>query len=135
MPLNGHCFYHSKDGTYWGTLGQFVSSHHLDVEVLALRLPSRFDEPVEDLCVCVCVCVRETKWHLNKMMRKDINILCMCVCLRTHLWRGHLHVDDDGGQGGLEELGRVVDRVGVQHYQLEGLSQLKDPLYLTLDLS
>lgn len=42
---------------------------------------------------------------------------------------------DDGSQGGLEELGRVVDGVGVQHHQLQGASQLKDPLDLTLHLS
>lgn len=44
-------------------------------------------------------------------------------------------MDDDGGQGSLEELGRVVDGVGVEHHQLQGASQLKDPLNLTLHLS
>lgn len=52
-----------------------------------------------------------------------------------YLWRGDLNMDDDGGQGGLEELGWVVDGVGVQHHQLQGAGQLKDPLDLTLHFS
>lgn len=44
-------------------------------------------------------------------------------------------MDDDGGQRGLEELRRVVDGVGVQHHQLQGASQLEDPLDLALHLS
>ncbi len=31
------------------TLGQLVCCHHLHVEVFSLRLPSGFDEPLEDL--------------------------------------------------------------------------------------
>lgn len=52
-----------------------------------------------------------------------------------YLWRGDFNVNDDGGQRGLEELGWVVDGVGVQHHQLQGAGQLKDPLNLTLHLS
>lgn len=52
-----------------------------------------------------------------------------------YLWRGDFNVNDDGGQGGFEELGRVVDGVGVQHHQLQGAGQLEDPLDLTLHLS
>lgn len=44
-------------------------------------------------------------------------------------------MDDDGGQGGLEKLGRVVDGVGIQNHQLQGASQLEDPFNLTLHLS
>lgn len=44
-------------------------------------------------------------------------------------------MDDDGGQGGFEELGWVVDGVSIQHHQLQGAGQLKDPLNLTLNLS
>lgn len=44
-------------------------------------------------------------------------------------------MNNDGGQGGLEELGWVVDGVSVQHHQLQGAGQLKDPLNLTLHLS
>lgn len=44
-------------------------------------------------------------------------------------------MNNDGGQRGLEELGRVVDGVGVQHHQLQGAGQLEDPLDLTLHLS
>lgn len=36
----------SSVDTYRGTLSQFVSSHHLDVEVFGLRLASRLDEPL-----------------------------------------------------------------------------------------
>lgn len=43
-------------------------------------------------------------------------------------------MDDDGGQRGLEELGWMVDGVGVQHHQLQGAGQLEDPFNLTLDL-
>lgn len=59
---------------------------------------------------------------------------CECPADTPYLWRGHFDVDDDGSQGGLEELGRVVDGVGVQHHQLQGAGQLKDPLDLTLHL-
>lgn len=48
--------------------------------------------------------------------------------------RGDFDVDDDGSQRSFEELCRVVDGVCVQDDQLKGLGQLKDPLYLTLDL-
>lgn len=51
-----------------------------------------------------------------------------------HLGGGHLDVDDDGCQGGLGQLGRVVDGVSVQHHQLQGLGQLKDAFDLTLHL-
>jgi len=44
-------------------------------------------------------------------------------------------VDYYGGQGGLEELRRVVDGVSVQHHQLQGSGQLEDPLDFTLHLS
>lgn len=36
----------------------------------------------------------------------------------THLGRGDLDVDDDGCEGRLPQLWRVVDGVGVQNYQL-----------------
>lgn len=49
--------------------------------------------------------------------------------------RGNFDVDDDGSQRSFEELCRVVDSVCVQDDQLKRLGQLKDPLYLTLDLS
>ena len=52
-----------------------------------------------------------------------------------HLRRGDLDVDDDRGQGGLSQLGRVVDGVCVQNHQLQGPGQLKDTLYLTLHFS
>lgn len=48
---------------------------------------------------------------------------------------GDFNVDDDGSQRCFEELGRVVDGIGIQHDQLKRLCQLKDPLYLALDLS
>lgn len=53
----------------------------------------------------------------------------------AYLWRGHLDEDDDGSQGGLGELGRVVDGVGVQHHQLQGFGQLEYALNLTLHFS
>lgn len=43
-------------------------------------------------------------------------------------------MDDDGGQGGLEQLGGVVDGVCVQDDQLQRARQLEDPLDLALDL-
>lgn len=52
-----------------------------------------------------------------------------------YLWRRHFDVDDDGSQRGLEELCWMVDGVCIQYDQLKGLGQLKDPLYLTLNLS
>lgn len=36
----------------------------------------------------------------------------------THLGRGYLDVDDNGGEGSLSQLWRVVDGVGVQNHQL-----------------
>lgn len=53
----------------------------------------------------------------------------------THLRRGDLHVDNDGGEGGLPQLWGVVDGVRVQDHQLERPGQLENPLNLTLDLS
>lgn len=47
---------------------------------------------------------------------------------------GDFDVDNDGSQRGFEELCWVIDGVCIQDDQLEGLGQLKDPLYLTLDL-
>lgn len=58
-----------------------------------------------------------------------------CLPNVRYLGRGDFNMNDDGGQRGLEELGRVVDGVGVQHHQLQGAGQLKDPLNLTLHLS
>lgn len=52
-----------------------------------------------------------------------------------YLGRGHFDVDNDGGQRGLEELGRMVDSVSIQDHQLQGAGQLEDPLNLTLHLS
>lgn len=52
-----------------------------------------------------------------------------------YLWWRHFDVDDDGSQRGLEELCWMVDGVCIQYDQLKGLGQLKDPLYLTLNLS
>lgn len=53
----------------------------------------------------------------------------------THLRRGDLHVDDDGGEGSLAQLRGVVDGVRVQDHQLERPGQFENPLNLTLDLS
>lgn len=53
----------------------------------------------------------------------------------THLWRGDLDVDDNGGEGGLAQLRRMVDGVGIQNHQLQRSGQLKNPLNLALDLS
>lgn len=53
----------------------------------------------------------------------------------AHLRRGDLHVDDDGGEGGLPQLGGVIDGVRVQDHQLQRPGQLENPLNLTLDLS
>lgn len=44
-------------------------------------------------------------------------------------------MNNNWGQGGLEELGWVVDGVRIQHNQLQGARQLEDPLDLTLHLS
>lgn len=52
-----------------------------------------------------------------------------------YLGGGHFDVHYDGGKGGLEELPRVVDGVGIQHHQLQRAGQLEDPLDLTLHLS
>lgn len=52
-----------------------------------------------------------------------------------YLWWGDFNMDDDGGQGGLEKLRRVVDGVGIQNHQLQRAGQLKDPFNLTLHLS
>lgn len=52
----------------------------------------------------------------------------------THLGGGDFDVDDDGGQGRLGQLGRVVDGVGIQGHQLQGPGQLEDALGLALDL-
>lgn len=41
-------------------------------------------------------------------------------------------MDDDWRQGGLDELGGVVDGVRVQHHQLQGPRQLEDPLDFAL---
>lgn len=61
-------------------------------------------------------------------------IVCYVVHVQ-YLGRGHFDVDNDGGQRGLEKLGRMVDGVSVQDHQLQGAGQLKDPLNLTLHLS
>lgn len=53
----------------------------------------------------------------------------------THLGGGDLDVDDDGSEGGLAQLRRVVDGVSVQNHQLQRAGQFKNPLNLTLDLS
>lgn len=62
-------------------------------------------------------------------------LTCLCHHTVQYLRRGDFNMDYDGGQGSLQELGRVVDGVSVEHYQLQGASQLKDPLNLTLHLS
>lgn len=62
-------------------------------------------------------------------------IVCYVVPNVQYLGRGHFDVDNDGGQRGLEELGRMVDGVSVQDHQLQGAGQLEDPLDLTLHLS
>ena len=56
------------------------------------------------------------------------------MCIVLYFRRGHFDVDDDGSQRRLEKLRWVVDGVCIQDDQLKGLGQLKDPLYLTLDL-
>lgn len=58
-----------------------------------------------------------------------------CAAGVTHLWGGDLDVDDDGSEGGLSQLRRVVDGVSVQNHQLQRAGQFKNPLNLTLDLS
>lgn len=52
-----------------------------------------------------------------------------------YLRRGDFDVNDDGSQRSFKELCWMVDGVCIQDDQLERLSQLKDPLYLTLNLS
>lgn len=49
--------------------------------------------------------------------------------------RGDFDIDNDGSKRGFEELCWVIDGVCIQDDQLERLGQLKDPFYLTLDLS
>lgn len=44
-------------------------------------------------------------------------------------------MNNNWGQGGLEELGWVVDGVRIKHNQLQGARQLEDPLDLALHLS
>lgn len=53
----------------------------------------------------------------------------------THLWGGDLDVDDDGSEGGLAQLRRVIDGVSIQNHQLQRAGQFENPLNLTLDLS
>lgn len=52
----------------------------------------------------------------------------------AYLGRRDFNVDDDGSQRGFEELRWMVDGVCIQYDQLKRLGQLKDPLYLTLNL-
>lgn len=52
-----------------------------------------------------------------------------------YLRRGDFDVDDDGSKRSFEELCWVIDGVCIQDDQLKRLGQLKDPFYLTLDLS
>lgn len=52
-----------------------------------------------------------------------------------HLRWGDFDVDDDGGQRCFEELCWMVDSVCIQDDQLKWLSQLKNSLYFTLNLS
>ena len=52
----------------------------------------------------------------------------------TNLGGRNLQVHKDRVEGGLEQLGGVVDGVAVEHDQLEGLGQLEDPLDLVLHL-
>lgn len=51
-----------------------------------------------------------------------------------YLRRSYFDIHNDGSQGGLGQLRRVVDGVCVQSDQLEGAGQLKDTLDLTLHL-
>lgn len=53
----------------------------------------------------------------------------------THLGRGDLDVNNDGGQRGLGQLGWVIDGVSIQSNQLKGPGQLEDSLDFTLHLS
>lgn len=53
----------------------------------------------------------------------------------AHLWGRNFDIDNDGSQRGFGQLGWVVDGVCIQHYQLQGLGQFKDPLNLALDFS
>jgi hypothetical protein len=47
---------------------------------------------------------------------------------------GDLEVDDDGREGGLSQLRRMIHRVAVQHDQLHRSAQLENPLDFRLDL-
>lgn len=51
-----------------------------------------------------------------------------------YLRRGDFDIDNDGSQRSFEELCWVVDGICIQDDQLEGLGQLKYPLYLALNL-
>ena len=72
-------------------------------------------------------------WHKEDM--SSFFLLPFPDLTFTHLRRGDLHVDDDGGEGSLAQLRGVVDGVRVQDHQLERPGQFENPLNLTLDLS
>lgn len=83
-------------------------------------------------------CVETGAVSSSRTLQLICFVLFSLVCQPSpgipYLRRGDFHVNDDGGQRGLEELRRVVDGVGVQHHQLQGAGQLEDPLDLTLHL-
>lgn len=108
-----------KTWTHRGALRKLVCSHHLHVQVLALRLAPGFDQPLEHLPGNSEVSSSPTPAHRG---------------VQLYLRRGNLDVDDDGRQGGFGQLCRVIDGVGVQDHQLQGFGQLKYPLDLALNL-
>ena len=113
--------------THRGTLREFICSHHLHIQVLALRLPPGFDQPLEHL--------RERQreyYRSRKVMFPESDAFEWANLL--YLGWGHFNVDDDGCEGGFGELCRMVDGVCVQNHQLQGFGELKYPLNLTLNL-
>lgn len=73
--------------------------------------------------------------NINVFNRCKIGTLCDACAGVTRLGGGDLDVDDDGSEGGLAQLRRVVDGVCVQNHQLQRAGQFENPLNLTLDLS
>lgn len=107
--------------THRRTLSEFVRSHHLHIQVFALRLAPGLDQPLQHL--------RQKKDQTGRSGLK------LALKSATYLWRGNLNVNNDRSKGGFGELCWVVDGVGIQNHQLQSFGELKYPLNLTLDFS